>query len=436
MLNAVDVAARIEDSGAAMIAVHGRTRVQLYSGEADWDVVRRVRERVRIPVIGSGDVIEPAQALAAAGERRRRRRDDRARGAQQSVDLRRNGRARRRAKASASHSGAELVAALAVFRDGMRETRADHSFIGRYRGLACHLIKGMRDSAVVARRRSARPRRSRTSTRCSPISSKHEENRRMARESYQVFVSKDYFKFNAAHFMAYPGFRERLHGHNYRVAVRVEGRLGADGYVVDFGDIKKATRKVCDEMDERLLVPMKSDCLKIERSDGQVAHHDRRRRALQRARGRLRIACPSHTRRPKSSRPTCADACSASSTVLEDPWRHGGGGDGGREPASRSPLPSRPLMRRVLSAVDDARRGVGRVVHAGAVAGRRQRRRASLRRALRRVPPGLPPGVLKAKMWEAMVTRMEGEMSRRGLVLAPADRDTILAYLKRNAGES
>jgi len=92
----------------------------------------------------------------------------------------------------------------------------------------------------------------------------------MARERYQVFVSKDYFKFNAAHFMAYPGFRERLHGHNYRVAVRVEGRLGSDGYVLDFGDIKKAAKRICDEMDERLIVPMKSDVLKIDRVDGQI----------------------------------------------------------------------------------------------------------------------------------------------------------------------
>ncbi len=53
--------------------------------------------------------------------------------------------------------------------------------------------------------------------------------------------------------------------------MRVEGRLGADGYVVDFGDIKKATRKICDEMDERVLVPMQSDCLKITRARGQVA---------------------------------------------------------------------------------------------------------------------------------------------------------------------
>ncbi|RMD83891.1 MAG: 6-carboxytetrahydropterin synthase [Candidatus Dadabacteria bacterium] len=87
---------------------------------------------------------------------------------------------------------------------------------------------------------------------------------------FAVYVSKDNFRFNAAHFMAYPGFRERLHGHNYRVSVRVEGALGSDGYVVDFGDIKRVARRVCDEMNERVLVPLASDCLRIERRDGQV----------------------------------------------------------------------------------------------------------------------------------------------------------------------
>ena len=87
---------------------------------------------------------------------------------------------------------------------------------------------------------------------------------------YEVFVSKDYFKFNAAHFMAYPGFRERLHGHNYRIAVRIEGPLGDDGYVVDFGDIKKAAREICEEMNERTLVPENSDCMTITRSDEQI----------------------------------------------------------------------------------------------------------------------------------------------------------------------
>ena len=87
---------------------------------------------------------------------------------------------------------------------------------------------------------------------------------------YEVFVSKDDFKFNAAHFMAYPGFRERLHGHNYRIAVRVLGALDTDGYVVDFGDIKKAARAVCEQMNERVIVPMRSDVLNIVRKGGQI----------------------------------------------------------------------------------------------------------------------------------------------------------------------
>ena len=89
-------------------------------------------------------------------------------------------------------------------------------------------------------------------------------------ERYEVFVSKDYFKFNAAHFMAYPGFRERLHGHNYRISVRVTGGLGPDGYVVDFGDIKKGARAICEEIDERTIVPLENDCIAITQHDSQV----------------------------------------------------------------------------------------------------------------------------------------------------------------------
>jgi 6-pyruvoyl-tetrahydropterin synthase len=92
----------------------------------------------------------------------------------------------------------------------------------------------------------------------------------MPDKRFEVFVSKDSFKFNAAHFMAYPGFRERLHGHNYRVSVRVEGRLNSDGYVIDFGDIKRAAHEICQAMNERTIVPMNSDCLAIERSAGDV----------------------------------------------------------------------------------------------------------------------------------------------------------------------
>src|ERR1700756_54488 len=88
---------------------------------------------------------------------------------------------------------------------------------------------------------------------------------------YQVHVFKDYLKFAAAHFIAYRGFREPLHGHNYQVSVRVAGDLGRDGYVLDFGLVKKAVKRICERLDERVLLPAESDCLEISRGGGNVA---------------------------------------------------------------------------------------------------------------------------------------------------------------------
>ena len=62
-LNAPDLAKRIEDAGAAAVAVHGRTAAQSYSGLSDWEFIARVASGVRIPVFGSGDCIEPEQLV-------------------------------------------------------------------------------------------------------------------------------------------------------------------------------------------------------------------------------------------------------------------------------------------------------------------------------------------------------------------------------------
>ena len=82
--------------------------------------------------------------------------------------------------------------------------------------------------------------------------------------SFEVTLQKENFKFTAAHFVAFKGFRERLHGHNYRLGVKLLGtRIRHDGYLIDFGVVKDAARKCCKKLNEHVLIPTLSNVLDI-----------------------------------------------------------------------------------------------------------------------------------------------------------------------------
>lgn len=86
------------------------------------------------------------------------------------------------------------------------------------------------------------------------------------RRTYRVAVTKDYLVFAAAHFITFAGHRcEPLHGHNYRVGVALEGALdGESWYVVDFSVLKSILRRLCDEIDHKMLLPSRNPRLTIE----------------------------------------------------------------------------------------------------------------------------------------------------------------------------
>src|SRR5262249_48178562 len=74
-------------------------------------------------------------------------------------------------------------------------------------------------------------------------------------ERYKVRVTKDHLVFCSGHFISYEGDKcERLHGHNYRTAVEVEGDLDENSYVFDFIALKQRTKAITDELDHRMML--------------------------------------------------------------------------------------------------------------------------------------------------------------------------------------
>lgn len=88
---------------------------------------------------------------------------------------------------------------------------------------------------------------------------------------YSVRVTKDHLSFCSGHFITYEGHScERLHGHNYQVEVVVAGPLDDNHYVVDFIALKRLTRKICEELDHRMMLPTQSRLIRVETISDQI----------------------------------------------------------------------------------------------------------------------------------------------------------------------
>jgi 6-pyruvoyltetrahydropterin/6-carboxytetrahydropterin synthase len=93
------------------------------------------------------------------------------------------------------------------------------------------------------------------------------------RGTFRVAVEKDYLVFPAAHFITFAGHRcEPLHGHNYRVAITLDGTVDEEcWYVVDFSVVKQLMRRLCEELDHKMLLPLENPKLTIEER-GDMVH--------------------------------------------------------------------------------------------------------------------------------------------------------------------
>src|SRR6185436_438147 len=90
-------------------------------------------------------------------------------------------------------------------------------------------------------------------------------------ERFKVRVTKDHLVFCSGHFISYEGDRcERLHGHNYRTAVEIEGPLDVNRYVFDFIALKHRAKEITDVLDHRMMLPTKNPVILLEKRGSSV----------------------------------------------------------------------------------------------------------------------------------------------------------------------
>ncbi|HKX32057.1 MAG TPA: tRNA dihydrouridine synthase DusB [Blastocatellia bacterium] len=145
-INCVEVAKLIEDCGGQMVTLHGRTRVQGYRGWADWELVRRIKEQVSIPVSGSGDILKPEDAL--------RRFDETGcdavhigRGAIANPYIFRQTWETMNGLPVYQPTPREMHGLLLEFRDNLRERMPEKGVIGRMKMLSAQFLRGARNGA-------------------------------------------------------------------------------------------------------------------------------------------------------------------------------------------------------------------------------------------------------------------------------------------------
>ena len=93
------------------------------------------------------------------------------------------------------------------------------------------------------------------------------------RGEFRVSVTKDYLVFASAHFITFAGHRcEGLHGHNYRASVTIEGALNEESwFVFDFVELKRIMKRLCDEIDHLVLLPLESERVKVKEEGETVS---------------------------------------------------------------------------------------------------------------------------------------------------------------------